>query len=128
MKSREDKDPGTPYSEYKKKNSKKKDGRKTMWNPISKKIDIKIPNEKLSKKKVYCSKCEYWGKGYLIEYPNQNVYICNHKENLNYKKVPENYFESEHEEFTSYKSYPSVMNKNNDCKLYRQKEYRPYTI
>ena len=80
------------------------------------------------KKKVYCSECEYWGKGYLMEYPNQNVHTCAHKDNSNYKKVPENYFEPEHEEFTSYKSYPSVMNKNNDCKLYRKKEYRPYTI
>ena len=77
---------------------------------------------KNSNKKVYCSQCKWWAKGYLIEYPSNNVYICTRKENLNYKKVPENYFEPEHEELSSYKSYPTVINKNNDCKWFMEKK------
>ena len=77
---------------------------------------------KNSNKKVYCSQCKWWAKGYLIEYPYQNVYTCEHNENICYKTIPGNYYEPEHKIKNSYKSYPVEINKNNDCKWFMKKK------
>ena len=66
------------------------------------------------KEKVYCEECRYWVRG-------ETVGNCKAPKNLNKKMTGGTWFKRPYE-YTTYIGWPSLINKNNDCAHYKEKE------
>lgn len=89
--------------------------------------DMKIKDKPacVKKAKVFCEECENLCKEFQenIEHPSEWSYWCNAPDNLKYSdKSDDDWLKRGKSEISGRKNKPSVMNKDNDCKLFLKKE------